>query len=102
MHGLGIKLGPMGSRIVADVVETILRQDPLSYVRAINKDWNLPRWKFATVKSGQIDSLTALVHLFGDVLPQGCQASLRSRLFTSSARLRRRLNSILRFLCGRD
>ena len=68
-------LGPIGSRIVAEVIERVLREDSGSYVRTngLGSDWAPPTvWRFRD-EGGlhPIISFRDLVKLVGDDLPQG-------------------------------
>lgn len=69
-------LGPAGSAIVAEVIETVLRSAPESYVmtQALGPNWNPPPiWRFRNGGNLQpIVSFRDLVKLVGDDLPQGC------------------------------
>jgi hypothetical protein len=81
-------LGPAGTRIVAEVIERVLRADPKSYLNAIGIDWNLPDWRFADGTSGKINSITRLVQMIGDELPQGCPATIPSGVLGFGAPVR--------------
>lgn len=76
----GRRLGPLGSRIVAEVIESILRRDDSSYLKRFGFNWKLPLWLFPDEKAEPVDSMTQLVKLVGDPLPQGCREKLSSRL----------------------
>jgi hypothetical protein len=89
-------LGPMGSRIVAEVIETVLRADPTSYINAIGPNWILPEWQFPDGTRGTIKSITRLVQMLGDDLPQGCDATFPSRLVAVGAKAVRRVASLVR------
>jgi hypothetical protein len=72
----GEQLGPVGSRIVAEVFETILRSDSSSYlsVPGLGSEWKLPKWRFPDGKRDVVDSMRKIVKLVGDdILPQGCK-----------------------------
>jgi hypothetical protein len=72
----GEKLGPVGSRIVAEVFETILRNDPRSYLRTpgLGADWKLPKWRFPNGSRDTVDTMRKLIQVVGaDALPQGCK-----------------------------
>jgi hypothetical protein len=84
-------LGPVGSRIVAEVIETVLRADPTSYINAIGLDWQLPQWRFRDGTRGAIYDVRRLVQMLGDALPQGCRATIRSRLVGFGARVVRQI-----------
>jgi hypothetical protein len=71
-------LGPIGSRIVAEVIETVLRQDPGSYVMTggLGPGWEPQAvWQFRDGSGLRpIITFRDLVKLVGDDLPQGCSA----------------------------
>jgi len=72
----GQQLGPVGSCIVAEVFETILRSDSSSYlnVGGLGSDWKLPKWSFPDGRQDAVDSMRKIVKLVGaDALPQGCK-----------------------------
>jgi len=72
----GQQLGPVGSCIVAEVFETILRSDSSSYlnVAGLGSDWKLPKWSFPDGRQDAVDSMRKIVKLVGaDALPQGCK-----------------------------
>jgi hypothetical protein len=91
-------LGPVGSRIVAEVIEKILWADQDSYLNKVGVGWKLPLWRFRDGTRAPIDSLTRLVKMIGDDLPQGCTATLRSRLSAFAAHVARRFIPIARFI----
>jgi heme peroxidase len=91
-------LGPVGTRMVAEVIERVLRADPKSYLNAVGIDWNLPDWRFADGTWGKINSITRLVQMLGDELPQGCPATIPSRLPGLGAQLVRRIGRVGRTL----
>jgi hypothetical protein len=87
-------LGPMGSRIVAEVIETVLRADDTSYLNTpgLGPDWKPPLvWQFQEGGKGAIKSFTNLVQMLGDQLPHGCDASFSSRVNAGTARVGRTL-----------
>lgn len=70
-------LGPVGSRIVAEVINAVLRDDPQSYVMTdgLGPDWQPPAvWSFRGSGGSpqSIVSFRDVVKLIGDELPQGC------------------------------
>jgi hypothetical protein len=68
-------LGPIGSRIIAEVIEKVLREDRRSYVgtNELGSDWSPPAvWRFRDGGGLQpVVSFRDLVKLVGDDLPQG-------------------------------
>jgi hypothetical protein len=79
--GAGLSLGPIGSHIVASVVEGALSADPNSYASVIGHDWKLPRWRFPNGLDEQVGSMIRIVRLVGDnqLLPE-CETRWRSFL----------------------
>lgn len=77
----GLTLGPVGSYIVAAVIEGALEADPDSYVSVIGHDWKLPLWRFPSGSDEQVSSMIRLIRLVGDnqLLPE-CEAKWRSFL----------------------
>ena len=77
----GLTLGPVGSYIVAAVIEGALEADPDSYVSVIGHDWKLPVWRFPSGSDEQVSSMIRLIRLVGDnqLLPE-CEARWRSFL----------------------
>ena len=75
----GLTLGPVGSYIVAAVIEGALEADPDSYVSVIGHDWKLPLWRFPSGSDDQVSSMIRLIRLVGDnqLLPE-CEARWRS------------------------
>ena len=69
-------LGPVGSRIVAEVIERVLREDRSSYINTegLGPGWNPPPvWRLRDGGDRKaINSFNNLVGLIGDDLPQGC------------------------------
>jgi hypothetical protein len=80
VRGKGGKLGPIGSRIVAEVFHSILREDQNSYLNKLTFNWALPSWTFPKGRPKLIDSVACIIKLVGDDLPQGCTAPLLNRL----------------------
>lgn len=70
----GLTLGPIGSYIVATVIEGALESDPNSYVSVIGPDWKLPLWHFPSGVDEQVSSMIRMIRLVGDnqLLP-GCE-----------------------------
>jgi len=77
----GLTLGPIGSYIVAAVIEGALVADPNSYVSVIGPDWKLPLWRFPSGMDEQVSSMIRIIRLVGDnqLLPE-CEARWRSFL----------------------
>ncbi len=77
----GLTLGPIGSYIVAAVIEGALEADPNSYVSVIGPDWKLPLWRFRSGLDEQVSSMIRIIRLVGDnqLLPE-CEARWRSFL----------------------
>jgi hypothetical protein len=74
----GLTLGPIGSYIVATVIESALEADPNSYVSVVGHDWKLPLWRFRNGSDEQVISMIRLIRLLGDnqLLPE-CEARWR-------------------------
>jgi hypothetical protein len=76
----GRRLGSLGSRLVAEVIEAVLDYDRASFVHAEGFDQNPPLWLFPEGESPgeetegvhRIDSMFDLVRLVGNDVPQGC------------------------------
>jgi len=79
----GLTLGPIGSYIVAAVIEGALEADPNSYVSVIGPDWKLPLWRFPSGLDKQVSSMIRIIRLVGDnqLLPE-CEAKWRSFLLS--------------------
>jgi hypothetical protein len=77
----GLTLGPIGSYIVASVIEGALEADPNSYVSVNGPDWKLPLWRFPNGLDEQVSSMIRIIRLVGDnqLLPE-CEARWRSFL----------------------
>jgi len=77
----GLTLGPIGSYIVAVVIEGALEADPNSYVSVTGPDWKLPLWRFPNGLDEQVNSMIRIIRLVGDnrLLPE-CEARWRSFL----------------------
>jgi len=71
----GIILGPIGSHIVSEVIQSALEADPDSYVSLAGPKWKLPSWRFPSGSRRPITSLIGVVQLIGDdkLLPE-CEA----------------------------
>lgn len=81
IHGRGLTLGPVGSRIVADVIQRALEIDPDGYMSVIGRTWKLPLWRFPSGSRRPVNSLIGIIQLVGDdkLLPE-CDAKWRSLL----------------------
>jgi hypothetical protein len=71
----GLSLGPVGSRIVSEVIQSALEVDPDGYMAVVGPKWKLPLWRFPTGSKRSICSLIGIVQLVGDdkLLPD-CEA----------------------------
>jgi hypothetical protein len=74
----GFTLGPVGSHIVAEVIQSALESDPDGYLAAMGSNWRPPLWRFPSGARRPVDSLIRIVQLVGDdkLLPE-CEAHLR-------------------------
>ena len=74
----GLTLGPVGSHIVSEVVQSALEADPDSYLSVAGPKWDLPQWRFPSGSQRQVNSLIGIVRLVGDekLLPE-CEAHWR-------------------------
>jgi Animal haem peroxidase len=81
IYGLGRTLGPIGSYIVAEVIQRALETDPDSYMSTVGPAWELPLWRFPSGSERQINALIGVIRLVGDdqLLPE-CDAKWRSLL----------------------
>jgi hypothetical protein len=77
----GLILGPIGSYIVADVIQRSLEADPDGYMSVVGPQWELPFWQFPSRTRRQVNSLIGIIQLVGDnqLLPE-CEAKWRSLL----------------------
>lgn len=82
LKGEGLTLGPVGSNIVSDVVQSAIEADPESYLSSVGANWELPLWLFPGGSQGPVNSLIGMVRLVGDekLLPE-CEAH-RRRFFS--------------------
>lgn len=80
----GIILGPIGSHIVSEVIQSALEADPDSYISAVGPKWKLPLWRFPSGSRRPINSLIGIIQLVGDdkLLPE-CEAHWRRFLLHS-------------------
>jgi hypothetical protein len=78
LKGEGLTLGPVGSHIVSEVVQSALEADPDGYLAVVGPKWELPEWRFPTGSQRPINSLIGIVRLVGDdkLLPE-CEAHWR-------------------------
>ena len=63
--GCGKHLGPVGSQIVADVIEGAFRFDP-DWDWKVRNTWRPPEWKFPSGEPRRIEWMGDLVELLGD------------------------------------
>jgi hypothetical protein len=70
----GLTLGPVGSHIVAEVIQSALESDPHGYLATAGPAWKLPSWKFPSGARRPVNSFIRVVQLVGDdeLLP-GCK-----------------------------
>ena len=80
----GLTLGPIGSHIVFEVIQSALEADPESYVSLAGLNWKLPSWRFPSGSRRPVNSLIGIVQLVGDdkLLPE-CEAHWRRFLLDS-------------------
>jgi hypothetical protein len=80
----GLTLGPIGSQIVSEVIQSALETDPDSYLSVAGPKWELPSWRFPSGSRRPISSLIGIIQLVGDdkLLPE-CEAHWR-RFFLHS------------------
>jgi hypothetical protein len=78
LKGEALTLGPVGSHIVAEVIQNALEADPNSYLSRVGPKWRLPRWRFPSGAQDPVNSLIRIVRLVGDdkLLPE-CEAHWR-------------------------
>lgn len=74
------RLGPVGSQIVADVIEAALRDDRGSYLRCVGPVWNQPQWQFPNGRRKAITSVSDLVELVDNYVLPTCPLKLPRRL----------------------
>jgi hypothetical protein len=82
----GLTLGPVGSHIVAEVIQSALESDPYGYHVNAGAKWKLPSWRFPSGAERPVNSFIRIVQLVGDdkLLP-GCQPHRPGFLFPSDA-----------------
>jgi hypothetical protein len=61
----GLKLGTLGSRLVAEVIEGSLRADPGSFLSVCGEKWTPPPWRSADGTHIIVNDLFDLAHLVG-------------------------------------
>jgi len=78
LKAAGLTLGPVGSHIVSEVIQSALEVDPDSYMAVVGPKWKLPSWRFPSGSRRSISSLIGIVQLVGDdkLLPE-CEAHWR-------------------------
>jgi len=78
LKGKGLTLGPVGSHIVSEVIQTALEADPDGYMAGVGAQWELPRWRFPSGALRPVNSLIGIIRLLGDekLLPE-CEAHWR-------------------------
>jgi hypothetical protein len=81
----GKTLGPIGSYIIANVIQGALEADLDSYMSVAGPKWKLPLWRFPSGSRRPVNSLIGIIQLIGDnqLLPE-CEAKWRSLLPKSS------------------
>jgi hypothetical protein len=77
----GLTLGPIGSSLVAGVIESTLKADPNSYLSVMGPDWKPPLWRFPNGLDEQVTSMIKVIRLVGDnqLLPE-CEIKWRRYL----------------------
>jgi hypothetical protein len=77
----GKTLGPIGSYIIANVIQGALEADLDSYMSVAGPKWKLPLWRFPSGSRRPVNSLIGIIQLIGDnqLLPE-CEAKWRSLL----------------------
>ena len=78
LNAEGLCLGPIGSHIVSEVLQSALEADFESYVSTVGPKWELPRWRYPSGSKRPVSSLIDIVRLVGDekLLPE-CEAHWR-------------------------
>ncbi len=74
----GLTLGPSGSHIVSEVIQSALEADPDGYLSRVGSKWKLPLWRFPSGTERRVDSMIGVIRLIGDdkLLPE-CEAHWR-------------------------
>jgi Animal haem peroxidase len=78
LRARGLTLGPIGSHIVSEVIQSALETDPDGYMAKMGPRWELPRWRFPSGARRPVNSLIGVIRLVGDekLLPE-CEAHWR-------------------------
>jgi heme peroxidase len=78
LRAKGLTLGPVGSHIVSEVIQTALEADPDGYMAKVGPQWKLPRWRFPGGARRPVNSLIGIIRVLGDekLLPE-CEAHWR-------------------------
>jgi hypothetical protein len=78
LRGKGLTLGPVGSQIVSEVIQSALEADPEGYMAKMGPQWKLPRWRFPNGAQRPVNALIGIIRLLGDekLLPE-CEAHWR-------------------------
>jgi hypothetical protein len=81
INAAGLTLGPIGSYLVANVIQGALEADSDSYFSVVGPYWDLPWWRFPSGLHRPINSLIGVIQFSGDegLLPE-CEAKWRSLL----------------------
>lgn len=74
----GLTLGPVGSHVISEVIQSALELDPNGYMAVAGAEWELPLWRFPNGSRRPVNSLIGIVRLIGDekLLPE-CEAHWR-------------------------
>jgi hypothetical protein len=74
----GLTLGPIGSHIVFEVIQSALEVDVDGYMASVGSNWKLPLWRFPSGSRRPINSLIGIIQVIGDdkLLPD-CEAHWR-------------------------
>src|SRR5688500_9278067 len=62
----GLTLGPVGSHIVAEVIQGALEADASSYLSVAGPKWELPLWRFPSGATRPVNSFIGIIQLVGD------------------------------------
>ncbi|MFL6520381.1 MAG: peroxidase family protein [Chthoniobacterales bacterium] len=86
LRGKGLTLGPVGSQIVSEVIQSALEADPEGYMAKAGPQWELPRWRFPSGVRRPVNSLIDIIRLLGDdkLLPE-CEAHWRRYQLSADA-----------------
>jgi hypothetical protein len=86
INAAGLTLGPIGSHIVSEVLQSSLETDPDGYVSRAGPKWCLPAWLFPSGTKRPVSSLIRIIQLIGDdkLLPE-CDAHWRRFRLQSSS-----------------